>query len=442
MNKVAKNAAWIIACKIIQSVLTFVIGMLTARYLGPSNYGLINYAVSLVAFVVPIMNLGFGNVLVKELIDRPEKEGETLGTAIQTSFISSLCCIAGVTGFAAVANGGDRTTVLVCFLYSLNLIFQAMELILYWYQSKLLSKFTSIIGLAAYVVTAAYRIFLLVSGSDIIWFALSNVIDYGIIGIAALIVYKKLGGSKFSFSKPALSRMFSSSKHYILSSMMITVFAQTDKIMIKHMMDDASVGYYGAAVTCAGVASFVFTALIDSFRPSVLECPPDSPEFENRLATLYSVVIYLSLAQSLVMTIFPTLIVRVLYGAAYAPAAPALAIIVWYTTFSYLGAVRGIWMLSTNNQKHLWKINLSGALANVALNAVLIPFFGIYGAAAASLVTQIFTNVVTGYIIKPVRPNNAIMVKGLNPKYLVSAFRKVFSRKGSAPTDVDTGTPE
>ena len=173
-----------------------------------------------------------------------------------------------------------------------------------------------------------------------------------------------------------------------------------------------------------------------------IECPPDSPEFEDRLATLYSIVIYLSLAQSVVMTIIPGLIVRVLYGAAYAPAAPALAIIVWYTTFSYLGAVRGIWMLSTNNQRHLWKINLSGALANVALNAVLIPLFGIYGAAVASLVTQIFTNVVTGYIIKPIRPNNAIMVKGLNPKYLVSAFRKVFSHRRSAPKGVDTGTPE
>ena len=438
MNKVAKNAAWIIACKIIQSVLTFVISMLTARYLGPSNYGLINYAVSLVAFVVPVMNLGFGNVLVKELIDRPEKEGETLGTAILTSFLSSLCCIAGVTAFSAVANGGDRTTVLVCFLYSLNLIFQALELILYWYQSKLLSKFTSIIGLIAYMVTTAYRIYLLVSQSDIIWFALSNVIDYGLIGVFSLIIYKKLGGARLSFSKATLRRMFGSSRHYIVSSMMITVFAQTDKIMIKHMMDDTSVGYYGAAITCAGMTSFVFTAIIDSFRPSVLECDPKSPLFEERLATLYSIVIYFSLAQSVLMTVFSGLLVRILYGAAYAPAAPALAIVVWYTTFSYLGAVRGVWMLSTGNQKHLWKINLSGALANVALNAALIPFFGIYGAAAASLVTQIFTNVVTGYIIRPVRPNNAVMIRGLNPKYLVSALGKVFPGKGRSSRNVDT----
>ena len=64
-NKVINNAIWIIIGKVAQSLLALVIGMLTARYMGPSNYGLISYAASLVAFVVPIMNLGLSNVLVQ-----------------------------------------------------------------------------------------------------------------------------------------------------------------------------------------------------------------------------------------------------------------------------------------------------------------------------------------------------------------------------------------
>ena len=57
---------------------------------------------------------------------------------------------------------------------------------------------------------------------------------------------------------------------------------------------------------------------------------------------------------------------------------------------------------------------MSGALANVAINAILIPILGVNGAAIASLITQFFTNVVIGYIIKPIRPNNAIMVQALS----------------------------
>ena len=62
---------------------------------------------------------------------------------------------------------------------------------------------------------------------------------------------------------------------------------------------------------------------------------------------------------------------------------------------------------------------------NVFLNFLLIPHFGIYGAAIASLVTQFFTNVLLGYIIVPIRHNNALMVRSLHPKYLIETIKKV-----------------
>ena len=82
MNKVIKNASWIIICRVIQALLALIISMITARYLGPSNYGLLNYAISIVTFVLPIMKLGITSILVQEFISEPEKEGETLGTSL------------------------------------------------------------------------------------------------------------------------------------------------------------------------------------------------------------------------------------------------------------------------------------------------------------------------------------------------------------------------
>ena len=76
------NAKWIIICKVLQSLLQLIIGMFCARYLGPSKYGLINYAASIFAFVLPITRLGFDASLVNEYIRHPEKEGEIMGTGI------------------------------------------------------------------------------------------------------------------------------------------------------------------------------------------------------------------------------------------------------------------------------------------------------------------------------------------------------------------------
>ena len=71
-NKTVQNAKWIIGCKIVQSLLQLVVGMLSARYLGPSNYGLISYAASVVAFMVPVMQLGMSATLVQEYLNTPE----------------------------------------------------------------------------------------------------------------------------------------------------------------------------------------------------------------------------------------------------------------------------------------------------------------------------------------------------------------------------------
>lgn len=430
MNKVAKNAVWIIGIRVVQAVVAMLINMLTARYLGPSGFGLITYASSLVAFMLPIMQLGLNNVLVQEIVSSPEEEGKILGTSITLSVLSSICCIIGVSAFALVANPGEPETILVCFLYSFILIFQAFDYVEYWYQAKLMSKYTSMISLTAYIIVSAYKIFLLVKGKSVYWFAISYALDYVLISVGGLVFYRKLGGRKLSFSLELGKKMYCKSKHYILSSMMVTVFAQTDKIMLKMMLDETATGYYGAAVTCAGMTGFVFTAIIDSFRPSIFEGQKEGDGvFRHRLTMLYSIVIYLSLAQSIVMTILSKWIIYILYGTAYDSAISALRIIVWYTTFSYMGSVRNIWILANEKQKYLWQINMSGAIANVILNAVLIPLIGINGAAVASLITQLFSNVIVGYIIKPIRPNNAIMVESLKMKYLKDAFSKLKKRK-------------
>ena len=119
-TKVLKNASWIIVCRIVQSLLALIIGMISARYLGPSNFGLLNYASSVVAFVVPLAQLGLRNVLVEEIISHPEREGKTLGTSLVMSVISSLLCMVGCAAFVSIANAGERDTLIVCILYSRN----------------------------------------------------------------------------------------------------------------------------------------------------------------------------------------------------------------------------------------------------------------------------------------------------------------------------------
>lgn len=429
-NKAFKNASWLIGTKIVQSVLQLVISMLTARYLGPSNYGIINYAASLTAFILPIMQLGVTNILVQELIHHKESEGEVLGTAIALNLFSAVLCVFSIAVFSFAANRNEPETVIVCILYSAVLIFQAAEGCMYWFQAHLLSKYFSIAALCVFTAVSAYKTFLLATRKSIYWFSVSNALDYMLLAGALFVIYKKLGGQPLKFSAEVAKRLWSRGRYYIVSSMMVTIFAQTDRLMLKHMLSAESVGYYSAAVSCTGMTGFVFSAVIDSFRPVIFEARKKSEElFEAKMTQLYSVITYLSLAQSVVMTAFAWLIIPLLFGKAYSASISALMIVVWYTTFSYYGSVRNIWILSEEKQKYLWIINLSGASANVILNYLMIPFWGINGAAAASLITQFFANVLLGYIIFPIRRNNALMIRGLNPFVLKEIAAKLIKRR-------------
>lgn len=419
-TKVLKNASWIIVCKAAQALIALVITTISARYLGPSNYGLLHYAISVVSFAVPVAQLGLRNVLVEEIVSHPEREGESLGTTLGMSVVSSLFCVAGCLVFVSAVNTGERDTLIVCALYGVSLIFQMTEMIQCWYQAKLLSKYTSIVSLISYIIVAAYKIFLLVTQKSIYWFAVSYAFDYFLISAILLLLYGKLGKQKLSFSLSLGRVLFHRSRYYIVSSMMVTVFSQTDRIMIKMMVGNAENGYYATACTCAGLTAFIFTAIIDSMRPMIFESKKLSrKEFERNISRLYSVVIYLALLQSVVLTLLSGPVVRLLYGQAYTPAIPLLRIITWYSAFSYMGSVRNIWMLAEEKQRYLWMINLTGAVMNVIGNLLLIPAGGAAGAAISSVLTQFFTNFLLCMIFRPIRTTAKLIWASLDPRLIL-----------------------
>ena len=428
-SSVFTNAGWIISCKIVQSVLNLIIGLITARYLGPSNYGVISYVASVVAFAMPIMQLGLKNTLVKEFVDSKDKEGVILGTSMMLNVISSVFCMIGSIAFVMVTNAGEKETILVCVLYSFTLLFNATEMSQYWFQSKLLSKYPSIASLVAYIVVSFYKIYLLVTEKSVIWFAFSNVIDYFLISLMLIIFYKKLSNQKLEIDWNIGKQLLSRSKYYIIPSLMVMVFQHTDRIMIKIMIGKTETGFYSAAITCIGISAFVFSAVIDSARPVILEEKEKNEVlYEKRVIQLYSIITYLSLAQSIGMTILAKPLVFVLYGNDYSRTASILAVAVWYISFGHYGSVRNIWILAEGKQKCLTGINVVGALLNVLLNLCLIPVLGAIGAALASVLTQFLTNVVIGFIYKPIRRNNYLMIKSLNPKILIGLMKTVLNR--------------
>ena len=128
-NKESKNALWLIGGKVAQMILSLFVGVLSARYLGPSNYGLINYGAALVSFFMSFCTLGINSIIVKDFIENPDEQGETLGSAILMRIISSLGCCILIFSISLILDYGKWETVTVVLLCSISLLFHAFDTI-------------------------------------------------------------------------------------------------------------------------------------------------------------------------------------------------------------------------------------------------------------------------------------------------------------------------
>lgn len=416
-SRVSKNAIWLIAGRVYHMLLAFIVGLLTARYLGPSNYGLINYATTFTSFFASFCTLGINSVIIKNFVDHPDEEGTTIGSAIALRVISSALSVLMIVCITLIADAGERETHIVVLLCAVGVIFQVMDTLNYWFQSRLMSKYAAIASVISYTVVSGYRVWLLMTGKSVAWFAVATSVDYLAAALALYILYRRHGGPEFAYSRAKAKELLSGSYHFILSGMMVSIYGSTDKFMLKQLLSDAEVGYYSTAVSLCSAWVFVLSAIIDSLHPVILQSfEQDRYQFERKNRQLYAIIFYCSVGVSAVLSLLATPLVSLLYGADYLPAAAPLRVVTWYTAFSYLGVARTAWVVCYNKHRYLKYLYAGAAVTNVILNALLIPGLGASGAALASLVTQISTIVIFPALIPDLRPNVRLMLDAIRLK--------------------------
>ena len=413
-NRTVKNAGWIIGGRLTNKVLAFIVSILTARYLGPSNFGLINYAATYTTFFASLCNLGISSIIIKNFSDYPEESGEAIGTALVLRALSSFLSAIMIVGVVSIVDRGEPLTIVVVALSSIGLLFQIFDTYNQWFQWRLQSKYAAIATVISYIVVSGYKIVLLILGKSVVWFAIATSVDYAVVAIFLLLAYKKNEGKRLRFSWKKAKQLIGASNSFIISGLMVSIYAGTDKLMLKQLMDDAMVGYYGVAVSLSTMWGFVLQAVIDSVSPRIIDFwGKDRRMFERRNRQLYAMVFYFAVGVSLVISLLAKPIVLILYGQQYAPTVLPLRIVVWYTAFSYLGVARNAWMVCENRQKYLKYLYTAAAAINVVLNWFLIPIWGAAGAAATSLLTQIATTIFLPAVIKPLRPNVKLMLEAI-----------------------------
>ena len=423
-NRFIKNTSWIVFGSIIQAAFSFVMSILIARYLQPSNYGLINYTASIVAIFSSICTLGLNNTMIKFIIDNPDKEGGYLGTAVLMRLYAAIISTILLNIFLGIIYGFKNIIVIISLLQMFSVVLQSICIISSWFQSKLNSKVTVIVSFIGYVAASLFKLYCLAYQKDLIYFAFASVVEYFVVCLILFMQYKMYNGPKFYFCKDYAIEMFNKSYHFIFSNVMSIIYNQQDKIMLTVLMGEFYTGIYTCALNLCNSWTFILGAIIASATPIIYELNRDNKPLMNiRFKQLNCIIITISICAALFLTVFSNRIVIILYGNNYEQAIIPLVILSWHEIFKYLGITRSIWATCENLQKYEKWISIIGFSCNIVLNFILIKEYNVIGAAIATLLTQIVTNLIVPLFIKDLRPFVKIIVNSLSFKNIIDILK-------------------
>ena len=410
--------------------LSLVVGALSARYLGPSNYGLIGYGASLVNLFTAVSQLGIDNVLINEMMKHPEEKGRVLGTALCMRACSATVSLACAMILVILIEPGNHVLWLITGIQAFAIALRAYELLNEWFLSEMKSKYYVIANICGQTVVGIWKIVLLILQASVVWFAASTTVQAFVCGGIVITIFLITRDFKLGFCWQYAKDIFDRSKHYVLAGLAIALYTQMDKVMLGRMMGETEVGFYTAAMTIAMLWEFIPQAIINSSRVVILEKKKtDEAGYSDKLQLLLFGISVLGILVGVAVQIFGKLAVRILYGKEYMAAVPVL--LIWSTMFAMIGVARNIWSVAEEKNQYSKNYTICGGIFNLIFNAVTIPVWGIFGAAISTLGAQIVVALLSPMLWKDTRPFVSLYMASWKNgvEHLKTIFRKRSSKQ-------------
>jgi O-antigen/teichoic acid export membrane protein len=208
-----------------------------------------------------------------------------------------------------------------------------------------------------------------------------------------------------------------------LTGVLTSIYINVDRVLIKHLLGNASAGKYAVVVSISTALYFVPIALGQSLFPSLVESRRDSALYHRRLQQAFDALLWVAIAIALPVTLIAEPLMHFLYGAPYEGSGAALAILIWSAVFTFLGLVTSYWLVAENLQR-IYPVRIFASLCTcVVLDVVLIPRWGIRGAAVATVVAQLVSSTVVYAFSKQTRLMITMQCKALVLPYRLWASR-------------------
>ncbi len=400
--------------KIIRMGLSLLVSIYVVRYLGPEKFGILSYALSFVGLFTAISGLGLDGVVVRNLVEKPERRNVILGTAFILKILGALLMWLSILVAIPFTNNDDSTNVLIAII-AFSAIFQSFNVVDFFNQANVQARYTVKSQFIQLVVSGLLQVVFVLKSAPLVWFAWIYVVDAAILAFGLWVGYKFRNKKtlKWQWSFLEAKKLLADSWPLVFAGVVVSIYMKIDQVMIKEMLGTQAVGYYAAAVKLSEAWYFIPMAICSSLFPAVVGAKKNDQQlFIKRIKLLYFAVFWLAFVVALPVTFVSPWIIDLFYGSSYVQSAKVLQIHIWAGLFVALGVASSSWLLSENLQLISLYRTLVGAIINISLNIYLIPKYGIFGAALATIISYGLV-IFSMLIFKKTRNHFYLMIKAI-----------------------------
>jgi O-antigen/teichoic acid export membrane protein len=416
--KYFKNTSWLFGEKVLRIVVGIFVGVWIARYLGPERFGLFSYAQSFAGLFVVIANLGLDGIIVRELVKNESRIDEIIGTAFWLKLIGAIAVLC-ILVISIQFTSDDRYTNILIFIIASAAIFQSFNVIDFYFQSKVLSRYVVFANVISLLISSLVKIVLIILEAPVVAFAWAVLFDSLVLATGLIYFYfrksshykqfkekhhLKLNAKYLTFKRKAAISLLKDSWPLIIAAMAVVIYKKIDQVMLKNILNNSiEVGYYAAAVQVTKGFSFIPSVVAQSIFPKLISNYQTNIDYKRIFLIINSSLIYFALFLYLFVLQFSDSIISFLYGNEYEKTSTILILHFAVNIFIFAGVMIDKLIILENRQASITLRVLIGVVINIVLNYLLIPQYGAIGAAYATIVSQFFTSVMLLLLFKSSR---------------------------------------
>jgi O-antigen/teichoic acid export membrane protein len=398
-----KNSFWLIFDQAIRILFSLIIGSWMIRYLGKDDYGQLSFVFSYLTLFQIITGLGAESTVIRDLIIKKDIANKTLGTIFYLRLLLGLFNWLISVLIIMILYGVSDSTYILTLIAGISLVFQSFYTIELWFRSNNKTFNFVVPKLFANILINVFKVYCIVNQYSIYFFAILFSIDILISGLFLFFSYSNFSvGKKWTFDMQVAKSILKDSWPFLVSAVSIFLYTRIDLFILKIYLKNSELGIYSAAIGISTILPILPMIMFNVLNPILARKKMESEEIYMKfLKYCFTFFVYLGILLSFFIYLFSYWIIQLLYGSEFSDAINVLKIHVFTNVFINIGIAHNLLIVNENKGKINVYKTLFGVILSIVLNFLLIPRYGVIGAAYSALIVQFVASFLINSILDP-----------------------------------------